>query len=252
MESSYLANEPQTQVHRQEKTTITTTTTRVESSNYKRDGYKKQTQLSNTSSIENMGVVESNELFDKTDDEVSMPHVVRPKIRDDPRVVNDRVVNSITECKIKSRSDQVSDGKFSESQAKRQIQTSYTFEERREQTDIHEADGIYTGIDSAASTLISSSDMNSLPSRGAVKHLRDKIELRGNNSEQKKTSKRVDIFKSLDKNSKVNKQHDHKNEDEDIAESRYETNESSGEKVDIRDIAHGKTIQQTKNNRKKL
>ncbi|CAJ0609895.1 unnamed protein product [Cylicocyclus nassatus] len=221
--TDYFTDEPQLDVYREEKT-ATTTTTRVETSDYK-NGYRKETQSSNASSIKEPApqqrssqaqwgkekpynpyaeVVESKESLNKSDDEVSVPHVVRPRVRDDPRpVVLDRGVYKVTEYKFKSRSDQDHGGEFIDDEAKRQAQTRYTYEERnRGRTDTQEEVEIRTRMhDSPASTLVRQStrpNMDLPPNTGAVKYLRDRIEMSGNNNnEQKKTTKRIDIFESL-------------------------------------------------------
>ncbi|VDK58315.1 unnamed protein product, partial [Cylicostephanus goldi] len=222
VETDYFAEEPQMDVSREEKITATTTAP-VESSGYK-NGYRRETQSSYSSTKEPAPpqrtsqaqwgkekaynpyaeVAESRESLNKSDDEVSVPHVVRPRVRDDPRpVVLDRGVYKITEYKFKSRSDQDQRVEVSDAEAKRQAQPRYTYEERnRGRTATQEEVEIRTRMhDSPASTLVRQSkrpDMDLPPSTGAVKYLRDRIEMGGNNNnEQKKATKRIDIYESL-------------------------------------------------------
>ncbi|EYC07085.1 hypothetical protein Y032_0072g680 [Ancylostoma ceylanicum] len=158
-----------------------------------------------------------------------VPHLVGPKVRDDPRPVTlaDQGVYKITEYKFVSRSDQQKDGsahvqKSSESEThRRHSQSRHSHKEHKEhkehrhtrakpidmeslrsssQDDIEIRTEMHM---SPASTLVRQSqrpDPDLPPETGAVKMLRQRIELGESNKHHSRTTKEIDIFESLDAN----------------------------------------------------
>ncbi|KIH65410.1 hypothetical protein ANCDUO_04269 [Ancylostoma duodenale] len=163
-------------------------------------------------------------------DQELVPHVVGPKVRDDPRPVTlqDQGVYKITEYKFVSRSDQQKDGsahvqKSSESETHRRhsSQTRHSHKEHKEHKEHRHTRSKPIDMDSLrsssqddieirtemhmspASTLVRQSqrpDPDLPPETGAVKMLTKRIELGESNKRHSKTTKEIDIFESLDAN----------------------------------------------------
>ncbi|RCN51062.1 hypothetical protein ANCCAN_02849 [Ancylostoma caninum] len=155
-----------------------------------------------------------------------VPHVVGPKVRDDPRPVTlqDQGVYKFTEYKFVSRSDQQKDGsahvqKSSESEThRRHSQTRHTHKEHKEHRHTRakpiDVDSLRSSSQddieirtemhmSPASTLVRQSqrpDPDLPPETGAVKMLTQRIEHGESNKHHSKTTKEIDIFESLDAN----------------------------------------------------
>ncbi|VDM74714.1 unnamed protein product [Strongylus vulgaris] len=227
--------------------TTTTTTTRTETSGSKevsRRETRTSTQNSATSepspqlrasqAQEQLGsskgyqayseVMESTDSLSKAsvEEKELVPHLVRPKVRDNPRpVMLDKGVYRYTEYKFKSRSDKDNaEGQIiqaSDSEAKKHSQTHHTRKDHRHRrSESQEEVEIRTSMHSSpASTLVRQStrpNMDLPPSTGAVRMLRDRIETGENNEHKKPTTKEIDIFESLNETAEAKNENDYQAE----------------------------------------
>ncbi|KHJ97572.1 hypothetical protein OESDEN_02451 [Oesophagostomum dentatum] len=183
-------------------------------------------------------VKESSEWTHKGGDEAKelVPHVVGPRVRDNPRPATvEPGAYKITKYEFKSTSSKNEGGRQiisdTEESSRRHSQSRHTHKEHhhhRRQMDSESAlsdttDDVEIRTQmhlSPASTLVRQStrpDSDLPPSTGAVKALRDRIELGGSDTEHKEV-KQIDIFESLNE-----PKEDHKVEDI----PRYEVNEQN-------------------------